>query len=371
MESALKHLANIPGWSTKRNLVILESDDWGSIRMPSVRAFDNLSRIGIKMKSDAGYLYNRYDSLANAEDLAKLFEVLSSVRDSMGAPAVMTPVSLVANPDFTKIRESDFTSYFYEPFTETLERYYGSDSSFRMWTEGIEKGLFLPQFHGREHLNVKVWMKALKGKHENTLHAFDQGMWGISTANDPEINLEFQAAFDFMDPDDLESQEEVLRSGLDMFEKLFGYRASCFVPPNGPFSSKLEKVCFNEGIRFLSVPIIQSEPLGEGRTGKRYHWRGQKARSGLTYVTRNCFFEPVQPGRDWVDSCLQQVSTAFRWYKPAVISSHRINYIGALHAENRENGLKDLSLLLKRIVKTWPDTEFVSSAELGTIIENE
>ena len=30
-----KNLSNILGWSTKRKLVVLESDDWGSIRTRS------------------------------------------------------------------------------------------------------------------------------------------------------------------------------------------------------------------------------------------------------------------------------------------------------------------------------------------------
>ena len=29
------NLLNIPGWRTKRKLVVIESDDWGAIRMPS------------------------------------------------------------------------------------------------------------------------------------------------------------------------------------------------------------------------------------------------------------------------------------------------------------------------------------------------
>jgi hypothetical protein len=76
----------------------------------------------------------------------------------------------------------------------------------------------------------------------------------------------------------------------------------------------------------------------------------------------------VQPGRDWVDSCLFDISTAFRWHKPAIISSHRVNYIGALYRENRDNGLIQLEALLREIMKSWPDARFVTSAELGEFI---
>ena len=367
-EDIVKNLSNLPGWRTKRNLVVFESDDWGSIRMPSIEVFDNLLKAGIDLLSDEGYRYNKYDSLATAEDLASLFEVLSSVKDRTDRPAVLTPVSLVANPDFAKILQSDFSQYFYEPFTETLNRYPGCENSFTLWKEGINKRLFMPQFHGREHLNVKVWMRALNMRHELTMKAFNNQVWGISTASDPAVKVEFQAAFDFIEPDDLKYHEDVIISGLNLFERLFGYRACFFVPPNGPFSSTLEPICSREGIKYLSTSKIQIEPLGRGRTVKRFHWSGQKNKTGLIYLTRNCFFEPVQHGRDWVDSCLYDISTAFRWHKPAVVSSHRVNYIGALYKHNRENGLTQLGVLLKRIMKAWPGTEFVTSAELGEII---
>lgn len=366
-----RNLSNLPGWRTRRKLVVIESDDWGSIRMPSGKVYDNLINAGFDLQSDEGYRYNKNDSLATAKDLEALLETLRSVTDITGRSAVITPVSVVANPDFSKIRKSGFTQYYFEPFTETLKKYPGCENSFNLWKEGIEKRMFVPQFHGREHLNVKIWMGALIRNHEKTTLAFNNEMWGISTADDPEIKAEFQAAFDFIDPEDLKYHEEVIITGLQLFEKLFGYRASCFVPPNGPFSSKLEKVSFLQGIKYLSASKIQVEPLGQGMTRKRLHWPGQKSRSGLRYYTRNCFFEPGQQGKDWVDSCMYEISTAFRWRKPAVISSHRVNYIGALHRENRENGLKQLGNLLKQIMIHWPGTEFITSAELGETMNNE
>ena len=45
-------LAALPGWRTKRKLIVLESDDWGSIRMPSVEAYNNLQKAGIDLISD-------------------------------------------------------------------------------------------------------------------------------------------------------------------------------------------------------------------------------------------------------------------------------------------------------------------------------
>ncbi len=366
----LKNLSNILGWKTNRHLIVLESDDWGSIRMPSIEVFNTLMKSGIDLLSDEGARFNKFDSLASSDDLASLYEVLDSIRDCTGRAPVMTAVSVVANPDFSKIQKADFTEYYYEPFATTLKKYTACENSLMLWRQGIEKRLFVPQFHGREHLNVMVWMRALRSRHKETILAFDNQMWGISTVHVPGIKVEFQAAFDFIDPGDLKYHEEVIVTGLNLFEELFGYRATYFVPPNGPLSSRLESLLSKEGIKYLSVSKIQTEPLGQGQTRKRLHWLGQKTSSDLTCLTRNCFFEPNQHGHDWVGSCLNDISIAFKWYKPAVISSHRVNYIGSLYKNNRDNGLKQLQSLLKKIMATWPDTEFITSAELGEIICN-
>ena len=369
--SLINYLSNIPGWHTKRHLVSIESDDWGSIRMPSKKIFDILLKEGIDLLTGEGSRYNKYDSLETAADLTELFDVLSSIKDCTKRPAVLTPFSVVANPDFHKIKESDFSEYFYEPFTDTMERFPDCKDSYKYLKSGIENRLFVPQFHGREHLNVKVWMRALNEGHQKTILAFNNGMWGLSTANDPKIKLELQAAFDLIDAEDLIYHKEVLISGLNLFEEKFGYRANFFVPPNGALSSKLETTCIEGGIKYLSASRKEIEPIGHGKSRKRYHWLGQKSNAGILYINRNCFFEPNQLGRDWVDSCLNDISIAFRWRKPAVISTHRVNYIGALYKENRENGLRQLSMLLKQIMINWPDAEFVTSGELGDIISNE
>lgn len=364
-------LAALPGWRTKRKLVVLESDDWGSIRMPSVEAYNNLQKAGIDLISDDGAIFNKFDSLATTQDISGLFEVLTSVKDKLDRPAVITPVAVVANPDFEKIRDSGFTAYFFEPFTETLRKYTDCENSFSLWQEGIRQRLFVPQFHGREHLNVKVWMKALNKGNSIARAGFDNYFWGMTTQNEPDIGLEFQAAFDFSEPSDLVYQTDVIATGLGLFKDIFGYQASYFAPPNGPFSSGLERHLADNGIKYISMPRIQSEPMGQGKVRKRLHWIGKKNPSGLRIITRNCFFEPVVQGTDWVDHCLSDISIAFRWHKPAIISTHRVNYVGALYAANRNNGLARLSELLKRITREWPEAEFITTDELGKIINED
>jgi hypothetical protein len=365
-----KNISNIPGWSTGRKIFVIESDDWGSIRMPSLDAFNRLTSAGLDLLSCDAERYNRNDSLATIHDLSALFELLTSFSDSNGKNPVITPVTIVANPDFEKIRESGFRQYHYEPFTETLKRNVLGSDIFKLWQEGIRKQIFLPQMHGREHLNVPAWLKALQMSEPQTHLAFNEGLWGFVPDKTKLPGVDFQAAFLLGDPVELDFHRNAIIEGLDLFESIFGYRAQYFVPPNGPFNNALNQTLYSCGIKFRSASKIQHEPIGYGKTKRAFHYLGQKDRTGIRYITRNCFFEPSQPGKDWVDSCLNDIKIAFRWNKPAIISSHRVNYVGSLNSSNRDSGLAGLNKLIKSILQNWPQAEFLTTPELGNLISS-
>lgn len=130
-----KYISNIPGWRTKRKLVVIESDDWGSIRMPNRSARERLIKKGVVHD---GNRYNRYDTLATADDLSSLFMVLQKHCDGNGAPAVFTPITITGNPDFERVESAQYSTYFCETFNVTLSRYYSNaDKIFELWHEGI------------------------------------------------------------------------------------------------------------------------------------------------------------------------------------------------------------------------------------------
>lgn len=366
IKNIVKNLSNSIGWKTNRKIIVIESDDWGSIRMPSINSFNRLTEKGLSLSYGDALRYNQNDTLADESDLNALFETLYKIKDSKNNALVFTPITIVANPNFEKIRNDKFQNYHFEPFTETLDKYYNRNSIFKFWQDGIKNHLFVPQFHGREHLNVAVWMKALQENDSQTQMAFDEGCWGFKNTN--QHHIRYQAAFDLDNPKELEGQHHILESGLKLFEDLFGYKATFFVPPNGPFNNKLEKTAAENGIKFMSSSKIQLEAVGNGRTRKRYHYLGQKNKQNQIYLTRNCFFEPSDKTKNWVTSCLDEIDIAFRWKKPAVISSHRVNYIGVLNDENRKNGLIELEELIKKVIEKHPTIEFMTSAELGNLI---
>jgi hypothetical protein len=366
------NLSNVKGWSTKRHIVVIESDDWGSVRMSSLESFERLKAAGVPVDTDH---YNTNDALESNNDLEMLFDTLRKFKDSTGRHPVMTGVNVVANPDFEAIRANDFSEYIYEPYTKTCERYPDHDHVYQLWKQGIEKRLFVPVLHGREHLNAQFWMRALRNGDPSTLAAFKEGVTGIPRKGIGGATVpNFQAAFQIDTVDDLPYQKEVIRTGAQLFEKLYGYRAKFFVPTNGWFNNSLEKDLYDSGVRYIDTAKKQHEPLGNGQYKVNTRFVGDKNQYGQIYLTRNCFFEPAATGYevpdnyDWLNYCLKEVEIAFRWHKPATISSHRVNYVGFLHPENREKGLKALSQLLSEIIKRWPDVEFMTSVELGDLI---
>lgn len=342
--------------------MLIESDDWGSIRMPSREVYDRFVSRGFDIaRSD----YNRIDTLESNQDLEMLFEVLQSHKDSTGRPPVITANCVVGNPDFKRIRESDFADYHVEAVTETLKRYPQRDRVEELWKQGDSAGIFHPQFHGREHVNVVRWMEALGERTEGMMFTFDH-----ETTFSGDGNYNFMEVLDYNTPEDLVQMKQGLAEGLDLFEKIFGYRSLSFIPPCYTWNSEVESTLKEGGVRYIQGLVKQLIPTGSfGNYKSKLHFLGNSNAFGQYFLIRNAFFEPSLSGlSDPVGEVLKRIQIAFRWYKPAIIGSHRINFMGSLDPQNRKDNLLLLDELLKRILKQWPDVEFISSDRLGDLI---
>jgi len=366
----VKHnLLNLPGWHTTRKILVIESDDWGSIRMPSKKTYQKFLDNGIRVDRDP---YCKYDSLASKEDLEALFEVLKKVKDKNGRNAILTANSVVANPDFEKIKKSDFTQYHYEPFTETIKKSPHHDGALELWRQGMSEGIFYPQFHGREHVNIKKWLHSLQVGEEVTRLSFEFKTFGLTSEVDSRINNNYMGAFNSGLPEDIQQYNIILREGLDLFEKIFGYRSLSFIPTTYTWNPNIEQSLRLYGVKYLQGIVSQRIPLDDDTTFtyKNNNYQGTQSKSGLLYLMRNSYFEPSQnPSIDWVSNCLNRIYIAFRWNKPATISVHRLNFIGSIFPENRNQNLKLFSRLLNEIVKKWPTVEFMSSSQLGSLMK--
>jgi hypothetical protein len=363
--SIRKNISNVFGWRTAKKIIVFESDDWGSVRTRSKQDYEIMLSKGLEVDRSN---FTKYDCLESNKDLEFLFELLAKHCDSSGRPAVFTPMSLVANPDFEKIEDSGFNEYHYENFVETCKKYPAHDRVHELWLTGIKERLFVPELHGREHLNVSRWMKELLNGNEGIHVAFDQHSFGAGFFKGRPLP-EYLAAFDPETESDILDFPKIIETAASIFNEICGYKPRYFIASNSPEPKSLEKVLKMAGVDYLARYKYQKYPLGDGKFIHELNWLGKKNGQKQVILTRNCGFEPSDPSiNDWVGACLSEIENAFKWHKPAIISSHRVNYAGFINPDNATLGLKELDRLLSNIIRKWPDVEFMTSVELGNLI---
>ncbi len=361
-----KVISNILGWPTQRHIVVFESDDWGSIRIRSRADYDAMVKKGLQLDS----IFTKYDCLESNTDLERLFEVLSKHKDSTGRSCVFTPMCVVANPDFETIEANGFSEYVYELMTETCKRYPNHDRVVTMWHEGIDKRLFVPALHAREHLNFSRWLENVR-TNEGMRFAFDHRSIGAARYNRVQM-MEYLGAFKPSQCSDLAMLQEVVLDAGRLFEEICGYKPTHFIAPNEEPMYGLDPIFAQIGIKYMTNAKIRRPHLGDGHRKLEITWLGKYYKElNIINITRNGGFEPASTEMDFVGSCLYDIKSAFMYHKPCVISSHRVNYIGSIDEKNASNGLLKLDELLKEILKRWPDVEFMTSSELGEIIRKE
>lgn len=66
---------------------------------------------------------------------------------------------------------------------------------------------------------------------------------------------------------------------------------------------------------------------------------------------------------------MKEIGQAFKNNHIAVISSHRINYVGGIDINNRIKNLELLDEFLSTLLMKYPDVEFMSSDQLIDILK--
>ena len=365
----LLSLKNSIGWRTNRKIVVFSIDDYGNVRLNSSKAREEMDKAGMKIHSR----FDALDTLETKTDLEMLYEALMSVTDKNGNYAVFTPFALPCNINFEKVIETGFQEYAYELLPETYSKLStlqpaAYEGAWQMWQEGINKGIFLPQFHGREHLNLRIFNEKLKNNDHDIITAIQNRSY-TSIENNLYPTIGYTAAYQFWDYADNEYFKLNIRDGFDAFEKVFGYKPVHFNAPGGYEHESLHKTVKELGGKYVDAQWIKKEHQGLGKYKYRLNYTGKKEDSGLTVMVRNVVFEPSDDrGFDWVSYTMKQIENAFLFRKPAIISSHRVNFCGHINENNRLTGITALKELLKRIQQRWPDVEFMSADQLFSII---
>lgn len=367
LKKIIKFPFELLGFHTNRKIVVIESDDWGSIRMPSREVYEKCLKAGYPVDLNP---FERYDSLASKDDLDLLFDLLSAYKDIHGRHPIVTANCVVANPDFDKIKADNFQNYHYELINDTFKKYTNHSNNLQIWLHAKSEGLFFPQYHAREHLNVSKFMHALQNNDTDMHFAFDNRMPGTLRKGRVRNGNYYVEATHYSDENDKNEKRIIYLEGLELFEKIFGYRSECVTPTNYTWSSDYNKYMSEVGIKYIQGVRKMKEPKNS-EANYRNRYLGKINEFNQIDLVRNCDFEPtVQNETDCVEACLSDIKSSFLLNKPAIICSHRINYVGDIDINNRDRNLKSLDRILKIALQKWPDIEFLTSVELGELIMN-
>jgi hypothetical protein len=366
MKTILKKIANLPALKTNKKLIVFLSDDWGSVRIKSLDDQKELVAKGLKINNR----FDQFDTLESNTDMEALFEVLLKHKDHKGNHPVITAVTNVANPDFKRIKEEGFKNYYYESIEQTYQRYPDSDKVLGLVKQGIRENIFVPQSHGREHLQVNWWMQELQQKKSFSRKVFENEFFFFQSnyIKENRRGRNFSAAFDVWDKRDIESHQEIIKSGLDLFKDLYGYGSEIFTPPAMFYNPAIEPTLLKESVDWIDVGRFFKIPLTGGGEQYQFNYLGRKKKSGLKVLVRNAVFETNMSQNDnGVLRCMHDIEDAFKAKQPALISNHKASFVGGIDTANRNKGLTTLDKLLTQITTKWGDVEFISAKELSKL----
>ena len=357
-----KHIINCRGPRLKQNFLVFESDDWGAIRIPNVQFRETLWLNDLTKKTDP---FSRFDSLESTEDYQALFDVLLKFKDQKGNHPIITANFILNNPDFKGIKDLNFTAYMSETFLKTYQEYEGNEKAWETLQLGILQNLMKPQFHGTEHLNVIRWMELLQQKDARFKAAFDLKCYAIDDPSSHNKRSNLMAAYDYISNEELNYIQKSIVDGLQQFKDIFGFASQTTIAPCYVWNDIIEQIFYKENINGFQGSFLQNIPNSNKSFKKKYRYTGQKNTRNQTYLVRNGLFEPsINDKVNWVDKCLESIEIAFKWGKPAIIGTHRINFAGRLDVEQRNRNLNDLELLIKKVLQKWPNVQFTDSASI-------
>ena len=364
LKNFIKKLILRKGYKTNRHIVVFESDDWGSIRVPNAEILNEYKK---NYPSQTLNNYQVLDCLENENDIQNLMSTLKCVKDKNGNNAKFTLNFITANPDFERIKESKLKSFFFEPITETYKQYYGKNNILNLLNYGVKNGVFDVELHSREHLNSTVWLESCLNQ-ENCKFAFDNKMIGVSESHYSEM--------DTLNLTNEEDLNRLISDSCELFKKYFGLSSESFIPSCYVCDPSTEKILKAHGIKYIQSKHVRNVPDKHGKLHKKITYMGQKNALGQIYTIRNLDFETSKnylkndDANQVANSALRSVDELFKMKKPVVICTHRVNFVSGIDKKNAEFGNMCLKLFLQKLTQKYPDTEFMSSIELAKTISH-
>lgn len=295
----------------------------------------------------------------HGEQLSRLLKILSSCRDHKGHPAVMTLGVVLSVPDSKGIKKTNLSQY----LRLTL-----ADPQFKMlldvMKQGSIDGVFGLQLHGLDHFWPPSVMKA--ATRNITIR-----QWLTKSRFPLTENLPSELQSRWIDASVLPSRSipaaETRTAAIEevaCFASIFGHTPFAAVPPTFLWNSTVENAWREAGVQVVVTPGWRYESRDANGTLRKSKTRirnGQKSPSGLMYLVREEYFEPLLGHQ--AEKGLEALARKTKMRRPTLLETHRFNFVNGGPADN--HGIRGLERLLKLALRTYPDILFMSSETLA------
>jgi len=335
-------------WSEHR-VVCFESDDWGCCAWaPDQYALQKVGALReVRAYWQRARLWNWLDgSLETPDDVRFLCDFLECFVGGDGRAPVFTPCYLTANPDFERIAEEGLETYHDITIEQGVPSRWARGHFVAAAREGFTRGVWRPEYHGRlHHAQPYRWLKAVRDGEPEAVALFEEQMFQGS-GRLPEY-AEMDEA----------TQREWANGGIDAFERAFGYRPYCAINADG--SQVTEGIWQDAGIRAR----LNRPACGQGQ---------RSPHTSMVYLRRNARLEPLGLDDEYAQAgftnCWREVRAAWQAGEPAIVSTHRKNYVSMV-AEQQRQGFMQLEQLFLAIEESGPEATYLTSAEIAQLYE--
>lgn len=302
-------------WSTVR-AVAIESDDWGLAGfVPSADAWEDLDRHEL----ETGRFPEVYwqSTLEDSAMVAALNRTLAGHVGRDGHPAVMQPNYVMSSLAHVQDRWEKYD-------LPSLPPGYRRPGLWQAVAQGIEAGTWYPEFHATWHYDPD---HRKEGALASAL-AREVTARGIMLFPGSEKAKELGAWRS------RRVLEQELDHSLAVFSSLFGREVNSVMAPDYHWDDRVESMWQSRGIRVIQGKREQINPhWGSGRVGRARKFVARQWNRwrypGRTYLERNCRLEPVQATdpEAVVRACILDTRRAWSAGQPAIVESHRVNFI--------------------------------------------
>jgi hypothetical protein len=357
--------------------IVLESDDWGaSTLFPDLEAFEK----GSHLLPLGWQPYENFTmtTLESPEDLEELFRVLERHVGADNLPAVFTANYVMFSPDYSSIEASLYSDFHALQIPATSPRWTRGDFIEKA-KEGMHLGVWNPEYHGMLHANPHLWMERLRNEDSPSRYLFDLESYASLSGN--------FASAEYATGQSLRQQSELIEQGVAAFTEVFGYSPHSSMPPNLVWQPRTEKLLAQQGIKVIQakneqmmgrwldrispLPTIVLEKLGyrSAIQPSQIQMGDCNANLDVVYLHRNIGFEPVyredgETERDPVAKAIQDILSAWSQNQPAILNTHRFNYV-SLDSSVSATGRRYLDELLTEIERLEPNVTDLTDWEVA------